>query len=55
MCYIEFGAGTVGRVEVTFITANGPQGGPFTRPSRDLAAEKDLFGTSRLQRWFGYT
>jgi sulfide:quinone oxidoreductase len=53
MCYIEFGDERVARVEVTFITANGPEGGPFTPPSRDLAIEKDHFGTSRLQRWFG--
>jgi sulfide:quinone oxidoreductase len=53
MCYIEFGSGNVGRVEVTFITANGPQGGPFTAPSPLLAVEKENFGTSRLHRWFG--
>jgi sulfide:quinone oxidoreductase len=52
-CYIEFGGGTVARVEITFLTSQGVQGGPFTPPSRDLAAEKDEFGTSRIQRWFG--
>ena len=53
MCYIEFGSGRVATVEVTFITADGPHGGPFTPPSLDLAAAKHHFGTSRVQRWFG--
>lgn len=52
-CYIEMGDGRVGRVEVTFITADGPQGGPFTPPSFELAADKDQFGRSRVRRWFG--
>ena len=52
-CYIEFGGGTVARVEVTFLTSQGVQGGPFTPPSSAVAAEKDEFGTSRIQRWFG--
>jgi sulfide:quinone oxidoreductase len=52
-CYIEFGGGAVARVEVTFLTSQGVQGGPFTPPSLDVAAEKDEFGTSRIQRWFG--
>lgn len=52
-CYIEFGGGTVARVEVTFITAEGVQGGPFTPPSMAVTAEKDAFGTTRIQRWFG--
>ena len=54
-CYIEFGGGTVARVEVTFITAQGVQGGPFTPASLDVAADKDEFGTSRIRRWFGLT
>ena len=52
-CYIEFGGGTVARVEVTFITASGVQGGPFSPPSLELAADKEEFGTTRIQRWFG--
>jgi sulfide:quinone oxidoreductase len=54
-CYIEFGGGRVGRVEVTFITANGPQGGPFTPPSLDLGRDKKEFGSSRIAKWFGTT
>jgi sulfide:quinone oxidoreductase len=53
MCYIEFGGGSVATVEVTFITADGPHGGPFTPPSRELAEAKRRFGTSRVERWFG--
>jgi len=52
-CYIEFGDGRVGQVEVTFITDDGPQGGPFTPPSHELALGKQRFATSRLERWFG--
>ena len=52
-CYIEFGSDRVAKVEVTFITPDGPQGGPFTPPSAELAREKDEFGSSRIERWFG--
>jgi len=52
-CYIEFGGGAVARVEVTFLTADGVQGGPFTPPSLELAADKERFGTTRIERWFG--
>jgi sulfide:quinone oxidoreductase len=51
-CYLEFGEGTVGRVDVNFL------GGPtttatLTMPSRTLRAEKTAFGASRRARWFG--
>lgn len=52
-CYIEFGGGPVARVEVTFMTADGVQGGPFSPPSMELAADKEQFGTTRIARWFG--
>jgi sulfide:quinone oxidoreductase len=52
-CYIEFGGGRVARVEVTFMTEQGVQGGPFTPPSVELAADKEEFGRSRIERWFG--
>ena len=52
-CYIEFGGGRVGRVEVTFMTERGVQGGPFSPPSLELAADKEEFGRSRIARWFG--
>jgi sulfide:quinone oxidoreductase len=51
-CYIEFGAGRVGRVDIDFLS--GPtRTGVFQRPSSDLAAEKHDFGASRSARWFG--
>ena len=38
---------------MTFITEAGPQGGPFSPPSFDLARDKVEFGTSRIAKWFG--
>jgi sulfide:quinone oxidoreductase len=51
-CYIEFGGGRVGRVDVDFMSGPEPTGA-FQEPSGALVAEKQLFGTSRRQRWFG--
>jgi sulfide:quinone oxidoreductase len=51
-CYIEFGGGAVGKVEANFL--GGPK--PTARlvgPSPELAAEKEAFGSTRRQRWFG--
>jgi sulfide:quinone oxidoreductase len=51
-CYIEFGAGRVGRVDIDFLS--GPsKTGVFNAPSTDLVAEKEHFGSSRRARWFG--
>jgi sulfide:quinone oxidoreductase len=51
-CYIEFGAGRVGRVDIDFLS--GPsRTGVFNAPSTELVAEKELFGSSRRVRWFG--
>ncbi|MDQ1732605.1 MAG: sulfide:quinone oxidoreductase [Pseudonocardiales bacterium] len=50
-CYVEFGQGRVGRVDVTFVAGKTPDG-DFEVPSRALAADKVEFGTSRIQRWF---
>jgi sulfide:quinone oxidoreductase len=52
ICYIEFGAGRVGRVEVDFLSGPKPTGS-FGEPSDALAAEKQNFGSSRRARWFG--
>ena len=51
-CYIEFGAGRVGRVDVDFLSGPKPTG-TFQAPSDALVAEKVDFGTSRRARWFG--
>jgi sulfide:quinone oxidoreductase len=51
-CYIEFGAGRVGRVDVDFLSGPSPTG-VFREPSDALVADKKLFGSSRRARWFG--
>jgi len=51
-CYIEFGAGRIGRVDVDFFSGPSPTG-TFREPSAALAAEKEHFGSSRRARWFG--
>lgn len=50
-CYIEFGAGRVGRVDVDFLSGPKPTGA-FTEPSTELVAEKQDFGSTRRARWF---
>ena len=51
-CYIEFGAGRVGSVEVQFLPGQPPSG-TYYGASTALAAEKREFGASRRARWFG--
>ncbi len=51
-CYIEFGGGRVGRVDVDFLSGPKPTG-TFQEPSAALVAEKHHFGSSRRARWFG--
>jgi len=51
ICYVEFGHGRVGRVDVTFRSGERPSG-EFEGPSQDYAADKSEFGSSRIQRWF---
>jgi len=51
-CYIEFGGGRVGRVDVDFLSGPTPTG-TFQKPSGALVAEKEHFGSSRRARWFG--
>ena len=51
-CYIEFGAGLVGRVDMDFLSGPAPIG-TFREPSTALVAEKKHFGSSRGTRWFG--
>ncbi|HSS33954.1 MAG TPA: FAD-dependent oxidoreductase [Solirubrobacterales bacterium] len=51
-CYIEFGEGRVGSVDIDFLS--GPERtGTFNPPSTDQVAEKERFGSSRRARWFG--
>jgi sulfide:quinone oxidoreductase len=51
-CYIEFGGGRVGRVDVDFLSGPKPTG-TYREPSVELVAEKERFGSSRRARWFG--
>jgi sulfide:quinone oxidoreductase len=51
-CYIEFGGGRVGRVDVDFLSAAKPTG-RYQAPSSALVTEKKEFGSSRRARWFG--
>lgn len=50
-CYIEFGSGRVGRVDVDFYSGPKPTG-TFNEPSDALVADKKEFGSSRRAKWF---
>jgi sulfide:quinone oxidoreductase len=50
-CYVEFGGGRVGRVDVDFLSGPSPRGS-FIEPSVALVGEKQYFGSSRRARWF---
>jgi len=51
VCYIEFGDGEVGKVEVHFLPGTMPEGA-LEGPSLVLADDKAEFGSSRIRRWF---
>jgi sulfide:quinone oxidoreductase len=51
-CYIEFGEGRIGSVDIDFLS--GPERtGHFNPPSAEQMALKEQFGASRRARWFG--
>ncbi len=52
VCYIEFGAGRVGRVEVDFLSGPKPTGA-FGEPTDAGVIDKQRFGSTRRARWFG--
>jgi sulfide:quinone oxidoreductase len=52
-CYIEFGAGRIGRVDVDFFSNPDHPIGRYHEPSVALRADKEHFGSSRRARWFG--
>jgi sulfide:quinone oxidoreductase len=54
ICYLEFGRDMVARVDVTFLSGQAPVG-DIEGPSRAVAADKVVFGSSRIQRWFDRT
>ena len=51
-CYVEFGGGRVGRVDVDSLSGPKPLG-VFVAPSEEVAAEKRDFSAARRARWFG--
>jgi sulfide:quinone oxidoreductase len=51
-CYLEFGGGRIGKVEVDFFSGPSPTG-TYYEPSVALRADKEQFGSSRRARWFG--
>jgi sulfide:quinone oxidoreductase len=51
-CYLEFGGGRIGRVDVDFFSGPKPTG-TYYEPSVELRADKEEFGASRRARWFG--
>jgi sulfide:quinone oxidoreductase len=53
-CYIEFGGGRIGRVDVDFFSGPSPTG-TYYEPSTRLRGDKEAFGASRRARWFGMT
>jgi sulfide:quinone oxidoreductase len=54
VCYMEFGRDMIAKVDVTFTSGARPVGN-LEGPSVDLMRDKDQFGTSRVQKWFGRT
>jgi sulfide:quinone oxidoreductase len=51
-CYIEFGEGRIGSVDIDFLS--GPERtGIFNPPSAEQMALKEQFGATRRARWFG--
>jgi sulfide:quinone oxidoreductase len=51
-CYVEFGRGRVGRVDVDFLSGAAPTG-TLIDPSVALVHEKQDYSSSRRFRWFG--
>jgi sulfide:quinone oxidoreductase len=51
-CFIEFGGGAVGKVEANFLGGSAPTA-RLVGPSPELAADKEAFGATRRERWFG--
>lgn len=51
-CYLEFGMGALGQVDITFAPGKSPEGF-LIGPDTALARNKRAFGSERVQRWFG--
>jgi sulfide:quinone oxidoreductase len=53
VCYIEFGGGRIGSVDIDFFSNPDGPIGTYHEPSVALRASKEHFGSSRRARWFG--
>lgn len=53
VCFIEFGGGRIGQVEVDFFSNPEEPVGIYHEPSVALRAGKEHFGSSRRASWFG--
>ncbi|MEO9254963.1 MAG: FAD-dependent oxidoreductase [Tepidiformaceae bacterium] len=53
VCYMEFGDGRVGKVDVDFFITPGKPAADFTEPSATTSAEKSAYSPTRRDRWFG--
>jgi sulfide:quinone oxidoreductase len=51
ICYLEFGRDMIATVDVRFF--GDQRTGELRGPSKELAADKAEFGSSRIRRWFG--
>jgi len=51
-CYLEFGEGKVAKVEVDFFSGPKPSG-IHHDASIELNTDKKIFGSSRIEKWFG--
>lgn len=51
-CYLEFGEGKVGKVDVDFFSGPKPTG-RYIEAFFELNEDKKLFRSSRQKRWFG--
>jgi sulfide:quinone oxidoreductase len=50
-CYLEFGGGSVAKIEANFLGGPAPNV-RFVGPSHEFRPDKEQFSSSRLQRWF---
>ena len=50
-CYLEFGGGTVAKIEANFLGGPAPDV-RFLGPSKEFRADKETFTATRLGRWF---
>jgi sulfide:quinone oxidoreductase len=51
-CYVDFGTGQVGRVDMNFLSGQSPRG-IYSQPSTVLFEEKHILASQRIARWFG--